>query len=328
LFPEEVRFMVIEEERLAEDEKTRKAKELDNSELFDMHVWSEHREVNKAVDALYNEIKRLPEFEGRNERLRKKHVKVVVLDLYVKWVADPKRYSSYHRQRTRYSELDERYNKLHISYLTVPIVDALERLGYIEHFKGHYSRTGGRSHISRMRATLKLINLILKKHKITSAMIERAPNTECIILRDYGPDKDKQVDISYQDTEETRRMRIQLCAYNNLIRRTPIDIPHFPAEGVLSRSGTKRIRIDFADPSGKFVRRIFNNGSWSDGGRFYGGWWQRLPKQWRKRIKIYDMPTQEIDYSGLHIAILYALAGRDYWATVGRVNDCPHGAIR
>jgi hypothetical protein len=182
--------MDIEQEKLGEDGKTRKAKELDNSELFDVHLWSEHPEVNKAVDALYGELKKRPEFEGRNEKLRKKHVKVVILDLYVKWLADPKRYSSYYRQRTRYTDLDSRYNKLHISYLTVAVVDALERLGYIEHHKGHYSRTGGSSHISRMRATEKLIDLIIKKHKITPIMAEKAPNTECVILRDYDPEKD------------------------------------------------------------------------------------------------------------------------------------------
>ena len=36
--------------------------------------------------------------------------------------------------------------------------------------------------------------------------------------------------------------------------------------------------------SNKFVRRIFNNGTFEEGGRFYGGWWQRI--RW-KLEKIY-----------------------------------------
>jgi len=100
---------------LSDEEKEEKAKELDKSALFDVHVWSEHPEVNKAVDELYSMLKELPDFKG-DEKLRKKHVKVVILDLYVKWLTDPKMYSSYHRKRNRYTELDERYNKLCISY--------------------------------------------------------------------------------------------------------------------------------------------------------------------------------------------------------------------
>ena len=308
--------MDVKREQLTEDEKIRKADELNNYESFDVHVWSEYPEVNKAVDVLYGELKKLPEFAG-NERLRKKHVKVVILDLYVKWLADPTRYSSYYRRKNAYSEVDARYNKLHISRLTVPVVDALQVSGYLEHHTGYQSITG-KSYMSRMRATKKLIDLIVRKHKITPTMVEKAPNTECIILRDYDPEKDKQVDIPYQDTNEIIRMRKQLRAYNNLLRSALIDIRHFPKEGVLSRSKMKTIRIDFENQSRKFVRRIFNNASWDDGGRFYGGWWQRLPKEWRNRITIFGLPTHETDYSGLHIVIMYAMEGIDYWKEINK----------
>ena len=32
------------------------------------------------------------------------------------------------------------------------------------------------------------------------------------------------------------------------------------------------------DVTQKRLRRIFNNGSFQQGGRFYGGWWQNIPK--------------------------------------------------
>jgi hypothetical protein len=80
----------------------------------------------------------------------------------------------------------------------------------------------------------------------------------------------------------------------------------------------KRIRIPFENQSRKFVRRIFNNATWDDGGRFYGGWWQRLPKEWRNKITIFGLPTHEIDYSGLHIVIMYAMEGIDYWKEIGK----------
>ena len=45
-------------------------------------------------------------------------------------------------------------------------------------------------------------------------------------------------------------------------------------------------------------------------GRFYGGWWQRLGSETRAHINIDDEPTVEVDFVGLHIAILYAEAGK------------------
>ena len=63
----------------------------------------------------------------------------------------------------------------------------------------------------------------------------------------------------------------------------------------------------------KFVRRIFNNNSFEDGGRFYGGWWQRIDSKYRSEIRMNDMPTVEIDYSSLHIILAYNEVGLDYW---------------
>ena len=143
-------------------------------------------------------------------------------------------------------------------------------------------------------------------------MVKKHPHTECVILKDKNEDG-KKVVVTYTDTAATNVMRKDLYAYNNLLRRTHIDIPWFHTEGAQSRSGSKLIK---ADRNNKFVRRIFNNNSWEDGGRYYGGWWQGMPKDWRKKILLDGSRIVEIDYSGLHIVLLYALEGTDYWKTV------------
>jgi hypothetical protein len=122
------------------------------------------------------------------------------------------------------------------------------------------------------------------------------------------------VELEYEDDNDIRKMRTVLTRYNNFLRRTHIDIPEFPDEGVLSTSGSRTIHINRTN---KFVRRVFNNGNWEDGGRFYGPWWQNVPKQWRELIRIEDEQTIEWDYSGLHIVLLYALKGLDYWEVGG-----------
>jgi hypothetical protein len=277
-----------------------------------VHKWSDYPEVNNAVDEIYSDLKRDPDFRGR-ENLKKKHIKVVVLDLYAKWLTDPSLYSSYHRNVNQY-KAKSRYNALHISKAIISVIDAMIERGFIEHKLGYYGREEGqKSRISRMRAADKLIDLIVKDHCFTEEMIDQVPDRESIILRTKDEITKVNTDIEYEDTNETNRMRVDLAAYNSLLRRTHIDIPHFPKEGVLGKSKKRRIKINRSD---KFVRRVFNNESWKEGGRFYNGWWQHVPQEWREKIRINNEPTIELDYSGLHIALLYALEGEDYWVNV------------
>ena len=112
--------------------------------------------------------------------------------------------------------------------------------------------------MSRIRATARLIE-VFNKHGWVELSVERAANTECIILRDTDPAGTGVVELDYEDTDDTRRMREELCRYNNFLRSTSVDFPEFPEEGVLSSSGSKMFRIN---QTNKFVRRIFNNGSW------------------------------------------------------------------
>jgi len=57
------------------------------------------------------------------------------------------------------------------------------------------------------------------------------------------------------------------------------------------------------------MRRAFYRADWNLGGRFHGGWWQSIKEDWRKQIYINDEATVEIDYSGLHVNLLYGLKG-------------------
>ena len=58
----------------------------DDSEALDEYRWSEYPEANGFVDRIY-EVLFLPVLA--NERIGKKNLKVVLLDLYFKWKNDP-----------------------------------------------------------------------------------------------------------------------------------------------------------------------------------------------------------------------------------------------
>lgn len=285
---------------------------LDHSRLLDVHTWSAHPEVNKFVGAIYKE-----HFApGGKVEIKKKHLKVVLLDLYLAWSDDPALMISFYRNINEY-KAGTRYNALRISRTIIPVVDKLIEVGFLNHETGFYDRrAGGRSRVSRMWPTDALIE-IFRDVRFGTLDIGDHENRECIILRD-----ENEVGIEYRDADETKRMRMVLSDYNSLLQTTFIDIPTLEHSWIdLQPDDLAKKNRRYVNQSNKFVRRIFNRSSFELGGRFYGGWWQGCPQEWRANIFMDDHPISEIDYSGLHIVILYAQAGVNYWE---EINEDPY----
>jgi hypothetical protein len=66
------------------------------------------------------------------------------------------------------------------------------------------------------------------------------------------------------------------------------------------------------DTSYNQIHRIFNDSSFTLGGRMYGAYWINIKKIMRKGMTINDERCSEIDFSSMHIAQLYALDGYSY----------------
>jgi len=61
----------------------------------------------------------------------------------------------------------------------------------------------------------------------------------------------------------------------------------------------------------KQLHRVFTD-NLKSGGRYYGPMWQMLSEELRKYLFIDGYPVVELDYSGLHLRMLYHLEGMDY----------------
>ena len=61
-----------------------------------------------------------------------------------------------------------------------------------------------------------------------------------------------------------------------------------------------------------YLHRVFNKESFKSGGRFYGAYHLAMPKELRKCLLINGEPIVELDFSALHIRMLYHRAGIDY----------------
>ena len=59
----------------------------------------------------------------------------------------------------------------------------------------------------------------------------------------------------------------------------------------------------------RFLHRVFNDPDLQTGGRFYGGWWQNIPREYRQHLAVNGKRMVELDYSNQHPSILYAQAG-------------------
>ncbi len=272
---------------------------------MNLDTWSDHPKVDALVDEIYGE-----HFSSRKAAAVKKHIKVVVLDLFVRWRVDPTLWTSVSLNKSSY-RAKSRYNAVGLSELTTSVVGRLADVGLVMHAPGWHSETGGRQ--SRIFPTPALVRLF-SGAEFSLHDVAQHPEREVIVLRNAS-----KADIEYEDTDETVAMRSRLRSYNDLMAKTFVDIPTLEEPFITLKDGQKHQ----VNQRNKFTRRIFNRGSFAHGGRFYGGWWQSCPSELRKGIFIDDKPTLELDYSSLHPMLLYAKADMTYPPELGDIYSMP-----
>ena len=290
-------------------------RDYNHSRPLDVHRWSNYSEVNPFIDELYNNhIKDVSE----NANIQKKHLKLILLDLFIAWIDDPELNIGVHMHESAYSDGTifskgkSRYNELNIKVSTIKVVHRLRDLGFIGFKKGYEGSVEYAPRLSRIWATDKLISLF-KEATFSYFDINYSKDREVVILRN----EDKQ-DIEYDDSKPIQEMRDLLRDYNALLNTTFIDIPELDIPRIELEEKKQRRRRNkpiFVNVShhDKFTRRIFNNSSFEEGGRFYGGWWQRVDESHRSRIRLNNLPIIEIDYSALHVILAYTEIKEDYW---------------
>ena len=294
-----------------------------NSEPLDVHTWSEHPEIKVLCDQLYDEA-RLSVLEPKGNRKPKRTVneslRVLILDLYVKWLKDQSISIGFSKSMKDY-KVGSRYNGLFIPRKIVEVEELLVRAGYIEELPHFHSRAGqGRSYTTRVRHT-DVLTKLFSNLTIDLHDIDTHANEECIILHDKyvdDPDDNTNRKIEYKDTELSpdnlamvNTIRGQLKAYNKLLKHTFIDVPSYTSSTftrtIKHGQYAGRKQIISLGPDNKFVTRVFNGGiagNWERGGRFYRGWWQQIDKEDRSKIYINDQPTLEVDFKAFHPNLL------------------------
>lgn len=283
------------ESSVAAHDRANSANPYAHSILLDVYRWSDYPEVKRVCLHVFNQFQNLGYSLRQMNSMLERHLRVVILNLYHGYLSDPDLFIGYSRDKNPYAT--KRYKQIHISYRPLMrAIDGLLQLGLIEQKKGWHDPRTGIGFNSVMRATAKMINLI-ESCAVTPSMLGRSEiKPELIVLRDS-----QGVEIDFENQSMIEQMRENLRVYNALIKQTKLDID-LPSEKLPKG-------IDWDRNS---LHRVFNNGSFLEGGRFYGGWWQEMPKYVRKHITIGAERTVELDYSGMHPRMLYAKKGIEY----------------
>ena len=189
------------------------------------------------------------------------------------------------------------------------LIPAMESLGWISIRKGFFDKTQQNSRLSRIRAKGKLRYAISQVRYLWQ---QQSPTDQGLILLFDGKKKDRRL-IETPSTKEVDRWRNDLHDFNKFLCGYSIclAIPDYELNVIAKRLNQRmEARLDRRKPVLNYravtLRRIFARGRLDRGGRFYGGWWQHVPSEYRRHITINGKKTNEWDFSSMALRLLYA----------------------
>ena len=265
-------------------------------------------------NALVDEVtRRIEATEGR-ERSRRQtdqqcfehSVKVTLADLWKSVRSIPLAECSINKRSGYYSGVPNRYRDPLLTYRQhIAVHEGLLKLGFIEITQnGYFDRETFQGAVTKFIARDELRERLLEIDEHPALSIIPDITSECIILRDRV--EGQRTEIDYTDTPATDNYRANLQLINKCFLKHWPDIELKDTEylklGEAISSDEKKLPIDL---SKRTLVRIFSNGSFKSGGRFYRGWWQNVPSKYRKHITIDMKRSCEYDFSQLNPHMLY-----------------------
>ena len=172
-------------------------------------------------------------------------------------------------------------------------VRIFKQLGYIQTVKGY------EGWFSRIKYTDKFHYDFIEKFKLDPQDILK---TRPSITKKNS----KGVEVEVKNSRRTYQVIKRVENYNKLLLSTDI-VPG-------KMDATTGAKTPFANRT--YTRR-FVKSNLKLGGRFYGPYWQNLPKRYRKLIKINGKEVVELDYNAMHLHLLYSKINKslyDYYS--------------
>jgi hypothetical protein len=265
-------------------------------------------EVGRALVA---EVQRRVEASERRSRRRKEvdqavfevALSALVCDLVAGMLVDPER-----RTRLEMSKRDLAAGKRRAPFMTEQF-PALVRLlcsaelGLVDLDAARPGTRGGRQ--STICPTGKFVSLIAE-YGVSRHDIRKIPNRSdrsAVELRGMKTDQwvqgslvQKALKLPWPETEEAAEVQAEMCRINAWLASAELDWFSDP--------------VGDHDLSDRMLCRIFNNGSLQQGGRLYGGFWQKMRAEDRLEcICLDDEPVASLDFCQSSVRMAYAEVG-------------------
>ena len=261
--------------------------------------------------SIASEISSVENRERKRTASAQKHfehaIECLMKDLWLGTVIHPEYEAGIHKRSNWYSETTQ-YRDSNLTYKqAIAAYDGMVATDFIRVARdGFFDRDTGRSDVTNVIATDKLLQVLEGLDGNPFKEVKPDLDKECILLRDRI--NDQRVLISYDNDKTTNEMRENLITINKWFAR------HWPDLRITNDDHIalqERLRLDKdkspIDFSKRILTRIFPNGRFDNGGRFYRAWWHNVPSEYRKYITIDGKRTCEYDYSQLNPHMVYFL---------------------
>lgn len=238
-------------------------------------------------------------------------IKAIVLDLYRAYLSDPSLHVGIrlHQNTLQHLSKSQYGSTLYTPTSFQQAVKALLKGVYIEQTGEFFHDRSGKNSRTRRYQASPLLLRGLRDAGGSAVDLVRHRGADGIRLKDA----DKQL-LEYGDVPFAKEAGHKLRVINEMMQSHWSDLALTDEQLAAELQTIGDTRDDEAAQSFDFaartVYRVFNNSDWEQGGRFYGAWWISCPSRLRPYILINGKRTVEVDYSGLHAAMLYAQDGQ------------------
>ena len=284
-----------DEESWASFIKSRKAVSLDHARPIDMNLMATGVESVSGIDQVVKLVK-----SKTNKRVyqpTRHQANCLLANLFLNYSQSPTLWAIV--SRAHQVSTIKKYNPMRLNNEALArLCDILVDLNFLEKEIGFRETGKGKrdGFLTRVRATDDLINL-LEHFGWTHEILQYHPDTVPIVMKAKVEGQKSTKPVSYSDNELTKGNSNLLWTYHNFLRAHEVLLPTPTGDRVADLI---------------FMRQIFSNNSWMEGGRLFGGAYQQLSKQEREKITIDGEPICEIDIASCHPTMVFAEAGLDW----------------
>ena len=248
----------------------------------------------------------------RDEKIFQETIAALICDVIYRYLINPEQ-KIYLRLSHRYLGIRSRYRPVTLGKTVPSILEILSapEIGFIHKETGSIrEQWPGQDKVAARATTIwPHVKLIRRIHAsgITCKDFGRRADEEIIQLKQTKQSRiEKGRLIEYQDTDTTHRIRSEVSLINHWLSCADISCALVDKH------------IDSQD---RHMRRIFNNNSFEQGGRLFGGFWQKMNKQYRSSILIDNNPLVELDYGQMFLRLCYGMLRRQ--PPLGDLYDIP-----